>query len=166
MSLVAILLFLRKYWFHLIMAAAVVMVLWWAYAAGKESVQKDWDASVARGLIEVAKLKEKQVVVTTKVETKYIDRIKTIREKGDVIVQKVPVYIPADTPDFPGGFRILLDSAATGSIPDAASDADAAPVPAQTLAASVADNYGTCLANAEQLRGLQEWVTEQQRLNP
>ena len=45
MSLVAILLFLRKYWFHLIMAAAVVMVLWWAYAAGKESVQKDWDAS-------------------------------------------------------------------------------------------------------------------------
>lgn len=124
MSLVAILLFLRKYWFHLIMAAAVVMVLWWAYAAGKESVQKDWDASVARGLIEVAKLKEKQVVVTTKVETVYLDRVTTVKEKGDVIVKQVPVYIPADSCALPAGYRILHDSAAKGIVPDSIDGVD------------------------------------------
>lgn len=120
----AILLFLRKYWFHLIMAAAVVMVLWWAYAAGKESVQKDWDASVARGLIEVAKLKEKQVVVTTKVETVYLDRVTTVKEKGDVIVKQVPVYIPADSCALPAGYRILHDSAAKGVVPDSLDGVD------------------------------------------
>ena len=99
----AFLLFLRKYWFHLLMAAAVVMVLWWAYAAGKESVQKDWDASVARGVIEVAKLKEKQVVVTTKIETVYVDRVKTIREKGDAIEVVREVFVPADSGDIGGG---------------------------------------------------------------
>lgn len=118
------LLFLRKYWFHLIMAAAVVMVLWWAYAAGKESVQKDWDASVARGLIEVAKLKEKQVVVTTKVETVYLDRVTTVKEKGDVIVKQVPVYIPADSCALPAGYRILHDSAAKGVVPDSLDGVD------------------------------------------
>jgi hypothetical protein len=157
---------LLKYWWILAIAALVTYLGFRVYDAGQEDIQKKWDASVARGIIEVQKLKEKQVVVTTRVETKYIDRIKTIREKGDVIVQKVPVYIPADTPDFPGGFRVLLDGAATGIVPDAGSELDAAPVPAQTLAASVADNYGTCLANAEQLTGLQEWVREQQALNP
>lgn len=162
----AFLLFLRKYWFHLIMAAAVVMVLWWAYAAGKESVQKDWDASVARGLIEVARLKEKQVVVTTKVETKYIDRIKTVREKGSVVIQKIPVYIPAGTPDLPLGFFLLNNAAATGQLPDAADISDGATIPAQAFAEGVVENYTICLANSEQLIGLQEWVREQQALNP
>lgn len=157
---------LLRYWWVLAIVALVTYAGFRVYDAGQEDIQKKWDASVARGIIEVQKMKEKQVVVTTRVETKYIDRIKTIREKGDVIVQKVPVYIPADTPDFPGGFRVLLDGAATGIVPDAGSELDAAPVPAQTLAASVADNYGTCLANAEQLIGLQEWVREQQALNP
>lgn len=158
--------FALKYWWVL----AIVAVLGYAsvriYDAGQADTQRKWDASTAKGRKLVEELKKKQVVVTTRVETKYIDRIKTIREKGDVIVQKVPVYIPADTPDFPGGFRVLLDGAATGIVPDAGSELYAAPVPAQTLASSVADNYGTCLANAEQLRGLQEWVTQQKSLNP
>lgn len=166
MSLVAFLLFLRKYWFHLIMAAAVVMVLWWAYAAGKESVQKDWDAAVARGVIEVAKLKEKQVVVTTKVETKYIDRVKTIREKGDAIEVVREVFVPADSGNIGGGFRLFYDATLTGAIPESASITDAAAIPLADLADTIAINHERCLIAYATTEGLQEWIREQQRLNP
>lgn len=118
------LLLLRKYWLHLVAIAAVIVLLWWVYAQGKESVQKDWDASVARGVIEVAKLKEKQSVVTTKVETVYVDRVKTIREKGDVVIQKVTEYIPADSCSLPVGYRLLHDAAAKGVVPDPIDDSD------------------------------------------
>ena len=136
------------------------------YNAGQEDVQGKWDAEHARMAAEIADLKTKQGKVTTKVETKYVDRIKTIREKGDVIVREVPVYVPADSCDLPGGFRVLHDAASQGIVPDPADIPDAAPVPAQEAAGTVAGNYSTCLQNAEQLTGLQEWVREQQRLNP
>ena len=162
----AFLLFLRKYWFHLLMAAAVVMVLWWAYAAGKESVQKDWDASVARGLIEVAKLKEKQVVVTTKIETVYVDRVKTIREKGDAIEVVREVFVPADSGDIGGGFRLFYDATITGTIPESASITDAAAIPITDLADTIAVNHERCHVAYATVEGLQDWIREQQRLNP
>ena len=162
----AFLLFLRKYWFHLIMAAAVVMVLWWAYAAGKESVQKDWDAAVARGVIEVAKLKEKQVVVTTKVETVYVDRVRTIREKGDAIETVREVFVPVDSGSLGGGFRLFHDAAVTGVIPESASITDAAAIPIADVADTLASNYERCHVAYATVEGLQDWILEQQKVNP
>jgi hypothetical protein len=133
---------------------------------GREEVQTAWDAQKAKDAAEIAKLKAKAGEVTVKVETKYVDRIQTVRVKGDTIVQKIPVYISRDLPELPGAFRVWLDAAATNTVPDAAREADAAPVAPVDVAATVAANYTTCLATAEQLRGLQEWVTEQKRLNP
>lgn len=162
----AFLLFLRKYWFHLIMAAGVLMVLWWAYAAGKESVQKDWDAAIARGVIEVAKLKEKQVVVTTKVETVYVDRVKTIREKGDAIEVVREVFVPADSGELSGAFRLFYDAALAGAVPDASRIPHAAPVPVAAVAGTHAINSERCLIAYATAEGLQEWVRLQQGLNP
>ena len=138
----------------------------WRFNAGQADVQGKWNASIARGKAEVERLKAEAGKVTVKVETKYLDRIQTIKVKGDTIVQKVPVYVPADLPDLPGGWRLLHDAAAEGAVPDPANEPDAAPVSPQTAASTVASNYTQCLATAEQLRGLQEWVTEQKRLNP
>ena len=162
----AVLLFLRRYCTHLLALAAVVMVLWWAYAAGKESVQKDWDAAVARGVIEVAKLKEKQVVVTTKVETVYVDRVRTIREKGDAIEVVREVFVPADSGSLGGGFRLFHDAAVTGVIPESASILDAPTVPVTDLADTLASNYERCHVAYATVEGLQDWIREQQRLNP
>ena len=47
-------------------------------------------------------------------------------------------------------------------IPNPSARTDAAPVPAQAVAATVADNYGACRETAEQLRGLQAWLIQQQ----
>ncbi len=136
------------------------------YNAGQADVQTKWDESVARGKAEVERLTKEAGKVTFRVETKYVDRVKTIREKGETIVQKVPVYISRDLPELPGAFRVLIDAAAEGTVPDAASLANGAPVAPQDVAASVGGNYTTCRENAERLIGLQEWVNEQKRLNP
>ena len=122
------------------------------------------EAARAKQAAQVAKVAEKQAEVTTKVVTEYVDRVKVVREKAREIVKEVPIYVPADSCPLPSGFRVLHDAAALGvpSVPDAAARADAAPVPAQTVAATVADNYGACRETAEQLKGLQAWLIQQQ----
>lgn len=87
-----------------------------------------------------------------------------IRTVTKTIIEKVPVYVKADSCDLPGGFRLLVDAAADGVIPDPASLTDAAPVPADVAAESVVSNYGIARENAERLRGLQEWVSAQRAL--
>lgn len=154
-----------------IWVAAFLLLAGWYYGhtrynAGQADVQAKWDKATERGKAEVARLKEEAGKVTVRVETKYIDRVKTIREKGETIVQKVPVYISRDLPELPGAWRWLHDHAAEGSLPGTSVPADAVPVAPQDAASTVTANYATCLANAEQLRGLQEWVSEQKRLNP
>lgn len=157
---------LLKYWWVL----ALVAVLGYAgvriYGAGQADTKKDWDASVARGIIEVAKLKEKQVVVTTKVETVYVDRVTTIREKGDAIEVVREVFVPADSGNIGGGFRLFHDAAVTGVIPESASILDAAPVPVADLADTIATNYERCHVAYATVEGLQDWILEQQKVNP
>jgi hypothetical protein len=102
--------------------------------------------------------------VTTKVETKYVKVLVHDGVVTETIVKEVPVYVPASTPDLPGGYRVLADAAAAGSVPDPARIADAAPVPAQTATASVVENYGFCRQVIHQLEGLQEWVREQSKV--
>lgn len=136
------------------------------YAAGQANVQGKWDQAVARGQKELARLRAEAGKVTVRTEVQYIDRIKVIREKGDAIVREVPVFVPAG-PVLPGGFRLLHDAAAAnGPVPDPAGIATAAPVPAQTAAATVAGNYGTCHETAQRLTSLQAWVRGQCKANP
>lgn len=136
------------------------------YEAGQASVQAKWDKSREKGRKEVERLRAAAGRITLKTETVYVDRIKTIREKGDVIEKRVTVYVPAGSCPLPGGFRLLYDDAATGTVSDAADLADAAPVPAQDVASGVIDNFGTCHETAQRLTSLQDWVVAQCKANP
>lgn len=162
-------------WIKLGAVAAVIALLWWqlhAYGArrfdaGAAKVQAQWDASVERGKAEIARLRAAAGKITVKTETVYVDRIRTIREKGDAIVREVPVFVPAGAADLPGGFRLLHDAAAAGGpVPDAAAIADAAPVDAQSVAGTVAGNYAQYHEVAQRLISLQDWVREQCKANP
>ncbi len=120
------------------------------------------EAANARLAEQAAALATRQQDVTERVVTQYVDRVRTVREKAREIVKEVPVYVPADSCPLPSGFRLLHDAAAGLSpIPNPAARTDAAPVPAQAVAATVADNYGTCRETAEQLTALQAWVIQQ-----
>lgn len=137
-----------------------------SYRLGTSHVQAQWDAERAQMATAEAKTEAHQAEATTRVVTQYVDRVQTVRERGKTIVQKVPVYVPSDsTCDLPAGFRVLHDAAAAGTLPDPAGDVDAASVPAQTVAATVADNYATYHATVEQLGALQKWVREQQSVS-
>lgn len=137
-----------------------------SYRFGASHVQAQWDAERDRIATAKAKTETAQAETTTRVVTQYVDRVQTVRERGKTIVQKVPVYVPSDsTCDLPAGFRVLHDAAAAGELPDPAGGADAASVPAQTVAATVADNYATYHATVEQLGALQQWVREQQSVS-
>jgi hypothetical protein len=139
-------------------ALAVVLVLclgYGLYSSGKRAARAE--QAVTQLKQDNATL-ERQLSVKAKVEVITQDRIvekERIRTVTKEIIRNVNRFIPSDSPDLPGGFRVLHDAAAQGtSVPDSPG-ADAAPVPARDAAATVAKNYGSCLANADQLVKLQ-----------
>ena len=137
------------------------------YKAGQADVQAKWDKANAKAQAEIARLREAAGKVTVRTETVYVDRVRTIREKGNDIIRNVPVYVPAGSPDLPAGFRVLHDAAAANSpIPASPGITDAAPVSAQAAAATVAANYAIAAENAARLTGLQDWVRQQCQSNP
>ena len=137
---------------------------WLQFERGEAATQKLWDAAKASAQAAASQLETGSENVTTQVEIRYVDRIVTVKEKGDVIVREVPVYVPADSCPLPGGFRLLHDAAATNTIPEATRIPYAAPVPAQDATRTIAENYRTCHEVRVNLEALQEWVV-QQRLN-
>lgn len=137
------------------------------YEAGQANVQADWDKSVEKGRVRLAELKAAAGRVTVRTETVYVDRIKTIRLRGEEIVREVQVFVPAGSAELSGGFRLFHDAAAGNQpLPDAAAITHAAPVDAQTVARTVADNYAASHEIAQRLTSLQDWVRDQCKANP
>lgn len=130
------------------------------YHLGQDNIQVKWDASTAKGRKIVEHLKQNQGLITTKIVTQTVERVKVIHEKGEVRIQRIPVYIPVDSPDLPGGFRLLHDAAAANAIPeDAGTFAER--VPLRTATETIDRNYQTCNKAIEELRGLRQWGLEQ-----
>jgi hypothetical protein len=146
------------------LAVLAAALIGYGYAKGATSVQDKWDLAIAKETSAAVRVVVKQGQITERIVTQYIDRVKEIRVAGETIIKEVPIYVPADTPDLPGGFRLLHDASATGTVPDPAAAADAAPVSAQDAATTIAQNNTTSLANNEQLIKLQQWILEQQKL--
>lgn len=132
---------------------------------GAERVQAKWDAQVREQAVQVAVQQQRQAEAAVKVVTRYVDRVRVVREKGEAIVKEVPVYVPVEADaacSVNRGFVRVHDAAVQGTLPAAAGDADATTsgVALSAVAGTVTTNYQTCHENAEQLRGLQGWVKE------
>lgn len=130
---------------------------------GASHVEARQQAELGARHIQLAQTRQRQAEATVQVVTRYVDRVHTVRTAGQTIIKEVPVYVPADSPALPGGFRLLHDAASRGELPDPANTADAPAVPAPDLATTIAANYLSCRENAEQLTALQAWVVSQQQ---
>lgn len=113
---------------------------------------------------------EQQREVTVQVVTKYVDRIRIVREKGDVIIREVPVYVTAEDDDactINSGFVRLWNDANVGQVSEPSAGADAAPsgVRLSEVGTQKAIEAKLCRATTQQLVSLQEWVREQQALS-
>jgi hypothetical protein len=107
---------------------------------------------------EIANVKE--VIVT-----KYVDRIKIVKEKEYVYRDQAINNVP-DRTVLSNGWVYLHDASATGDTdadPTRSADATPSGVEANQALATVAENYGACNANSEQLKSLQDFVREAQK---
>ena len=149
----------------LVLTAFGIALVGFGWIRGASHVQAQWDAATAAQQQAQAQAQIRQAEATVQVVTLYVDRIQVVREKGDTLIQEVPVYVPiqADAACIVHrGFVSLHDAAAAGELPTAPGDADA---PAEglalsTVAATVVSNYQTCHENAEQLKALQDWIRQ------
>jgi alpha-D-ribose 1-methylphosphonate 5-triphosphate synthase subunit PhnG len=82
----------------LALAALAIALIGFGWIKGAGHVQAQWDAAVARQTLQTAAVRERQIDATVKVVTQYVDRVRVVREKGDVIIKEVHVYVPATSP--------------------------------------------------------------------
>ncbi|MDB0511053.1 hypothetical protein [Ralstonia solanacearum] len=145
-----------------VLAAVAALGVWLAHsydAAVDRANTAEKTASDLRGQLKGAQ-------ASTVTVTQYVDRVQTIRLKGDTIIKEIPRYVPIQADAscvVPLGF-VRLHDAAAGTVPDPGpGDADAAPsgVALSTVAATVADNYTDSHANSEQLTELQQLLRDQ-----
>ena len=146
-----------------------LLVVAGVFVSGGIWTQSEFLEAVKKQTEEITRLEKASGEITTKVEKVYIERTKVIKEKGDVIIEKVPEYISKDADakcDVPNGFVVLHNSAVKNEIPDTARDFNekSSGVELSTVGKTVAGNYTTCNEVREQLRSLQDWVRSQEKL--
>lgn len=156
-----------KWALYALVAVAVVVVLGIVehrgYVRGKAELA-EYALEQAEASLRVMKATTK---VVTEVETKYVERIRVVREKGETITREVPVYVTKSDDAAcelrAGGVR-AHDASATGNAAGPASDADRAPsgVALSEALSVVASNYATCRALREQVLGWQEFYAKLQ----
>ena len=129
---------------------------------------KDLEVKAAKLEAENARLEAKGEQITIQYVTKYVDRIKIVKEKGDEIIVKVPVYINEKSDDgcvVNHGFRVLHDSAATNTpeVPNTTGPSyeDPTNLKLSTIGTTVGQNYKTHHEVREQLIQLQDWIKDQ-----
>ena len=152
-----------------IQVASIVILVFGVYMEGGIATQEKWEAKVAEVKLEMVKKETASAEATVQVVTKYINKVQIVKEKGNEIIKQVPVYITKDADtkcDVPTGFVMLHDSASRNEVPDPTRKVDGTTsnVKISGVAETVVENYTTYHQVAEQLRSLQEWIKEQQKV--
>lgn len=99
-----------------------------------------------------------------RIVTQYVDRVQTVRVKGDTITKEIPVYVTSKADAacvIPAGFVRVHAAAAANIAPDTTAgdpDAPAAGLTLSAVADTVAGNYTTCNGIREQVIGLQDYI--------
>lgn len=155
---------LKKIPYQLYLLVGVLLSFWlygvWQYQQGQKSVQDQWDESRKLGQAIVKDLELRANAVVSIIEHQVTTETRVIHEKADVIIREIPRYIPVDTPDLPGGFRLLHDAAASSKVPSEA-DLPGQPVGVAEVTRTVTLNYSTCLQWKAELDGWDLWHQEQ-----
>lgn len=105
---------------YIAIIVAVLGLLFAVYSHGKSVVQTEWDAANAIAEKEIAELKAKATDVTVREVIKYVDRVETVKVKGDTVTVYVDKFItPAEDAKciIPNNFVLFHDLAAKNIAP-------------------------------------------------
>ena len=72
---------------------SVAIVSFSLYMEGGIANEAEWKLKVKEAEAKVAQKETQAVEATVKVVTKYVKTVETIKEKGDVIIKEIPMYI-------------------------------------------------------------------------
>lgn len=159
-------------WLRVLALLALVAAVWghgWlkGNAHGTEKLTEYQGAQLAA----TVKLANARIQIVHEVETKYVDRIKTITVAGETITKEIPTYVTkADDAEFPVpvGFVRLFGAAWTGAAagPPAESDRQPSGVPLSEIAGDEANNATACFIYKTQRDGLIEFYRKLQAALP
>lgn len=156
---------LKKIPWQLWLTGVFLLVCFFCYRAGQKNVRTEWEASIARGTAVVNELKKNQSVATVKFVTHFKGTARIIHEKGDTIIKRIPEYIPAESCDLPGGFRLLYDSSVSGEpLPESPVGIESQPIPLRQASVTIFRNNTTCLTSSAAYQTLWDLWLEYKRL--
>jgi hypothetical protein len=149
--------------------AGALLVAAGIFISGGIWTQREFLKEIQKAKEEIARIEKESAEASVKIEKVYVEKLKVIKEKGDVIIQKVPEYISKDSDakcDVPNGFVVLHNSAVKNEVPDTTREfnEESSGVELSTVAKTVAGNYTTCNEVREQLKSLQDWVKAQEKI--
>lgn len=159
-----------------IVVVAVSAIFGCGYKTGHTFAKNHYTAIISKMEAEAAtilaenaklqvKLTEEIANVKERIVTKYVDKVRVIKEKEYVYREQATNNVP-DRVELSNGWVSLHDSAAGNTDADStrSSDDTGSGVAANQALAVVTDNYAVCHANAEQLTSLQQYVQEVQKV--
>lgn len=152
-----------------LVAASYGAAYWKGRTAGWEARERQAQGEMAEAAKLAAILAGKRAAVTQKVVFRFKERVRVVTQHGEEVQNEITRSVPADAPHLAGYFRRLhdLSCCGDGQVPGATFGAHAAaPVPQADAIRTIAGNYESCHANAEQLTALQRWVAEQAKVAP
>ena len=143
--------------------AAIVFIIISAFGFGYVKGNARAEAEIATFAAEqnakVAELERKNAEISNTVVTKYVDKVRVVKQREVVYVNTAKDLVPGQF-DLSNGWLFLHDSSVKGFDADStrASDATTSGIKDNQALGVVIENYSTCHQNAEQLTQLQDWI--------
>lgn len=135
------------------------------YQGGYQKGLAESEITIANYEKEILKLeaekKKAQEKTSIKIETKYIETVKTVKEKEKVYVDRATNDV-VSTGELSAGWVYVHDAAARGVHAEAAPASDGTPssIEDNQALAIITENYSICRTDQERLRSLQEWISK------
>lgn len=153
----------------LIKTISTVLLVAGVYFYGGYGVEMEWRKKAAELQAEIDRKNAVSEVVTEKIVTQYVDKVKIVKEKGNVVIKEIPKYITKESDAncvIPKSFVMLHNSASRNEIPDSTGPVDdsASTLKLSTVIETVAGNYTIYYETSEQLKALQDWVRQQEKI--
>jgi F0F1-type ATP synthase gamma subunit len=146
-------------------AALVIAAVTYAYNKGQEHEAKDWQLKMAAAEKKISELESKAPIVTEKIVTEYVDRIKyvdRVKIQDRTITEYVTIKDDAACV-INKGFVQAHNAAATLQVLGPATEEASKPSEAELsdVLRTMVDNYTKYHEVSIQLESLQEWIRQQ-----
>jgi hypothetical protein len=146
----------------------LLLLLFGVYNEGRIVSQENNIKAVAEYTEKVEEAEVKSEQVNTVIETKYVDRIKIVKEKADASIQYIEkVVTKYDNMCTLSNAAIVLHNSASQNVVAPSSGATVegtSDVKASELVKAVTENYGLYYQVREQVLGWQMWYSEQKKV--